>query len=88
MRRVRSSTRGLAGSPICWPGHAATGCACTSRPSGTPSNSAGSTRRSTRPSRHSNSAALLLDDTLAYDRSRTGIRARLRALATRPEEVP
>ncbi|MEU0481311.1 TetR/AcrR family transcriptional regulator [Streptosporangium sp. NPDC006013] len=35
-----------------------------------------------------NSAALLLDDALAYRRSRAGIRARLRALATRPEEVP
>ncbi|WP_245651917.1 TetR/AcrR family transcriptional regulator [Streptosporangium amethystogenes] len=35
-----------------------------------------------------NSAALLLDDALAYQRSRAGIRTRLRALATRPEEVP
>ncbi|WP_326635012.1 hypothetical protein OG884_19890 [Streptosporangium sp. NBC_01755] len=35
-----------------------------------------------------NSAALLLDDTSAYQRSRAGIRTRLRALATRPEEVP
>ncbi|WP_327697952.1 TetR/AcrR family transcriptional regulator [Streptomyces sp. NBC_00459] len=35
-----------------------------------------------------NSAALLLDDPVAYDRSRTGIRSRLRDLATRPQEVP
>jgi hypothetical protein len=35
-----------------------------------------------------NSAALLLDDASAYDRSRAGIRDRLRALATRPEDIP
>ncbi len=35
-----------------------------------------------------NSAALLLDDASAYQRSRTGILSRLRASATRPEDLP
>lgn len=35
-----------------------------------------------------NSAALLLDDASAYQRSRAGILSRLRASATRPEDIP
>ncbi|MCD0453470.1 TetR/AcrR family transcriptional regulator [Actinocorallia sp. API 0066] len=35
-----------------------------------------------------NSTALLLDEPLAYERARAGIRDRLRALATRPDSVP
>ncbi|HEV2370653.1 MAG TPA: TetR/AcrR family transcriptional regulator [Streptosporangiaceae bacterium] len=35
-----------------------------------------------------NAAALLFDDASAYDRARTGMRDRLRALATRPADIP